>query len=42
MVNFSGWKKVYIGGIRRDVKIEITQDDPLEFNVLGVHFGVRV
>ena len=42
VVNFSGWKKVYVGGVNRDLKIEITQDDPLEFNVLGVHFGVRV
>jgi hypothetical protein len=40
--NFSGWKKVYLGGVRRDVEVTITQDDPLEFNILMVHFGVRV
>lgn len=42
VVNFSGWKKVYLGGVRRDVEIEVTQDDPLEFNILFIHFGVRV
>ena len=40
--NFSGWKKVYMGGVRRDVEVTITQDEPLEFNVLAVSFGVRV
>lgn len=39
---YDGWKKVYLGGIKRDVEIEITQDEPLEFNVLAVHFAVRV
>lgn len=42
IVNFSGWKKVYLGGVKRDVRVEITQDEPLEFNVLATHFGVRV
>lgn len=40
--NYTGWKKVYIGGVNRDVEIEITQEEPLEFNVLGVHYGVRI
>ena len=40
--DYSGWKKVYLGGVKRDVRVEITQDDPLEFNVLATHFGVRV
>lgn len=38
---FTGWKKVYIGGSGREVEIEITQDQPLEFNVLSIQFGVR-
>lgn len=39
---FTGWKKVYIGGTRRDLKVEITQDEPLEFHVLGCHFEMRI
>jgi hypothetical protein len=39
---YTKWLKVYIGGVDRDVSVEITQEVPLELNVLGVHFGVRV
>lgn len=39
---YDGWKKVYLGGVKRDLEIEITQDEPLELNVLAVHFAVRV
>ncbi len=39
---FTGWKKVFIGGVNRDVEVTITQTDPLEFNVLAIHFAVRV
>lgn len=42
VANFTGWKKLYIGGIRRDVQIEITQDDPLELNILAINFEVRI
>jgi hypothetical protein len=39
---FSGWKKVYLGGIGRDADVEVTQAEPLEFNVLAMHYEVRV
>lgn len=39
---YDGWKKIYLGGVNRDIEVEITQDDPLEFNVLAVHFAVRI
>lgn len=39
---YTKWVKVYIGGINRDVQVEVTQEDPLDFNILAVHFGVRV
>jgi hypothetical protein len=39
---FTGWKKVYIGGYNRDVRVEVTQEEPLEFNILAVQFGVKV
>jgi len=39
---YTKWLKVYIGGSDRDVSVEITQDQPLELNVLATHFGVRV
>ncbi len=39
---FTGWKKVFGNGISRDVQVEITQDEPLELNVLSIHYGVRV
>lgn len=34
--NFTGWKPVFIGGIDRDIQVTITQDEPLEFNILSV------
>lgn len=40
--NFSGWKKVYVGGISRDNTPQITQEQPLELNVLAIQYGVRV
>lgn len=40
--NFTGWKKVWIGGVGRDVQVDITQDEPLEFNVLSCQYGVQV
>lgn len=40
--NYSGWKKTWLGGVKRDVSIEITQDEGLELNVLAVHYEVRV
>lgn len=42
VVLFDGWKKVFIGGVGRDVQVEVTQDEPLEFNVLSFHFGVQI
>lgn len=39
---FTGWKKLYIGGVRRDIEVELTQDDPLDLNVLAVHFELRI
>lgn len=36
------WKKVYLGGFDREVQLEITQEDPLEFNVLALVFGLRI
>lgn len=38
---FSGWKKVYMSGVERDVAIEITQDDPLEFEILTLVVAVK-
>lgn len=40
--NVTDWEKVYIGGVGRDIEVEITQDEPLEFNILSVHYEVRV
>lgn len=40
--NFTGWKKVYVGGFNRDAQGIITQTEPLEFNVLSLVYGVRV
>lgn len=40
--NYTGWKKVYVGGVGRDTDIVITQEEPLEFNVLAVQYQVRV
>jgi len=39
---FNGWKKVYLGGYNRDIQVEITQDEPLEFNILSINYEVRV
>lgn len=39
---YSKWVKVYISGVDRDTEVEITQDVPLELNVLATHFGVRI
>lgn len=33
---FDGWKKVYIGGVDRDVTVTITQQEPFEFEVLAL------
>jgi hypothetical protein len=38
---FSGWKKVHVAGIDRDVALEITQDDPLEFELLSMVVAVK-
>ncbi len=34
--NFTGWKRVFLSGIDRDSQVTITQDEPLEFNLLSV------
>ena len=39
---FTGWKKVYIGGLGRDVDVTITQEEPIEFRVLLVTFGITI
>lgn len=39
--NFTGWKKVYLNGVGRDTQIEITQDEPLEFNLLAVAIAIK-
>ena len=39
---YTKWQKVYIGGVDRDAQPEITQEVPLELNVLATHFGVRI
>ena len=39
---YTKWKKVYIGGVNREVLVEITQEEPLDLNVLATHFAVRV
>jgi hypothetical protein len=39
---FTGWKKVYLGGIDRDSQVIITQEDPLEFNLLALSIGLGV
>jgi hypothetical protein len=38
---FSGWKKVHVSGVARDVELEITQDDPLEFEILALTVTVK-
>ncbi|NRB40020.1 MAG: hypothetical protein HRU20_16385, partial [Pseudomonadales bacterium] len=39
---YTKWLKVYIGGVGRETQIEITQEEPLDLNVLAIHYGVRV
>lgn len=38
---FSGWKKVHVAGVDRDVALELTQDDPLEFELLSMVVAVK-
>ena len=38
---FSGWKKVHVAGVNRDAQIELTQDDPLEFELLSLVVAVK-
>lgn len=39
---FTGWKKVYLGGIRRDIEVSVTQQEPLEMNILSIVYTLRV
>lgn len=39
---YTGWLKTYLGGFARDVQLVLTQEDPLEFNVLSLVLGVGV
>lgn len=39
---FSGWKTVYLSGFDRDVQLEVTQSDPLEFHVLALRLDIGV
>lgn len=38
----SGWKKVYLGTVDRDIQPEVTQDDPMEWNVLSYTMEVGI
>jgi len=38
---FTGWKKVFISGVERDVALEITQDYPLELELLALTVTVK-
>lgn len=38
---FSGWKKVYVSGADRNVAIEITQDYPLELELLALMVTIK-
>lgn len=38
---FSGWKKVFLLGVKRDAVVEITQDNPLELKVLAVVVAIK-
>lgn len=38
---FTGWKKVFLSGVDRDVSLEATQDDPLEFSILALTVTVK-
>jgi hypothetical protein len=33
---FTGWKEVFLSGIDRDVQMKVTQEEPLEFNLLAI------
>lgn len=37
---YTGWKKVFVRGIGRSLSPEITQEAPVEFEVLGMTMGV--
>jgi len=39
--SFTGWKKVYLSGVDRDVALEVTQDDPLELELLALTVAVK-
>lgn len=38
---FSGCKKVYVSGVERDVALEVTQDDPLELELLALTITIK-
>lgn len=38
---FTGWKKVYVSGVERDVALEVTQDDPLELELLSLTVTIK-
>jgi hypothetical protein len=38
---FDGWKKVYLNGVDRNAQLTITQEEPLEFQLLAVDVGLR-
>jgi len=40
--NFSGWKQILGGGISRDTQVKITQEEPLEFHLLGYSYTLKV
>lgn len=39
---FTGYKKVHLGGHNRNSQVDITQEQPLEFNILSVALDVEV
>lgn len=39
---FTGWKQIIAGGIRRDTDVTITQEEPLEFKILGFSYTLRI
>ena len=39
---FSGWtNKIFMNGISRTIAFEITSEEPIEFNILSIIFGVK-
>ena len=40
--SYTGWKKIYVGGINRDSEFIITQEEPLEWTVLSAVIGVSL